>query len=117
MDVREDESGCDIVWESSEISQTTVPKLSTATGLIYVYTKLPDAPGGVDAYYFTAIDFETGRTAYSVLTGTGMRYDNHWAAITLSPDGTAYVGVLNGLIRVRDRETALSATPAPHTTF
>lgn len=117
LDIREDESGCDVVWESDEISQTTVPKLSTATGLIYVYTKLPDAPGGVDAYYFTAIDFETGRTAYSVLTGTGMRYDNHWAAITLSPDGTAYVGVLNGLIRVRDRETALSATPAPHTTF
>ncbi len=114
VDIREDESGCDITWESSEISQTTVPKLSTATGLIYLYTKLPDAPGGVDAYYFTAIDFETGRTAYSVLTGTGMRYDNHWAAITLSADGTAYVGVLNGLIRVRDRETALSArTPTP----
>jgi hypothetical protein len=102
IDVRPDESGCDIVWESPEISQTTVPKLSTATGLIYVYTKLPNAPRRTDAYYFTAIDFETGRTVYRVLTGTGVRYDNNWAAISLAPDGTAYVGVLNGIIRVRD---------------
>ena len=104
VDVRADESGCDTIWESNEISQTTVPKLSTANGLIYVYTKMANAPEGTDAYYFTAIDFETGRTAYRVLTGTGVRYDNNWAAISLAPDGTAYVGVLNGLVRVRDRE-------------
>ncbi len=103
LDIRDDESGCDVVWESREISQTTVPKLSAAAGLVYLYTKLPNAPGRVDAYYFTAIDFDTGRTVYRVLTGTGLRYDNHWAAITLAPDGTAYVGVLNGLVRVRDR--------------
>lgn len=104
IDVREDESDCDVVWESNEISQTTVPKLSTANGLIYLYTKLPNAPKQTDAYYFTAIDFETGRTAYRVLTGTGVRYDNNWAAISLAPNGTAYIGVLNGLIRVRDSE-------------
>jgi hypothetical protein len=103
IDVRPDESGCDVVWESKEISQTTVPKLSTATGLIYLYTKLSNAPGGADAYYFTALDFKTGKTVFRVLAGTGVRYDNNWAAISLAPDGTAYVGVLNGLIRVRDR--------------
>lgn len=102
VDVRPDESGCDVVWESREISQTTVPRLSTATGLVYLYTKLPNAPQGADAYYFTAIDFATGRTAYRVRTGTGVRYDNNWAAIALAPDGTAFVGVLNGVIRVRD---------------
>lgn len=104
IDVREDESGCDLIWESKEISQTAVPKLSTATGLVYLYTKLKDPPDGIDAYYFTAIDFETGRTAYRVLTGTGVRYDNNWASISLAPDGTAFVGVLNGLIRVRDQK-------------
>lgn len=103
IDIREDESGCDLVWESREIAQTAVPKLSAATGLIYVYTKRPDA-SGIDAYYFTAIDFETGLTRYRVLTGTGVRYDNNWAAISLGPDGSAYVGVLNGLVRVRDSE-------------
>lgn len=103
IDVRPDASGCDVVWESNEISQTAVPKLSVATGLIYLYTKLPSAPEGTDAYYFTAVDFKTGRTAFRVLAGTGIRYDNNWAAISLSPDGAAYVGVLNGLIRVRDQ--------------
>ncbi len=109
IDVREDESGCDIVWESKEISQTTVPKLSTATGLIYTYTKLKDAPDGIDAYYLTAIDFETGQTRFRILTGTGVRFDNNWAAITLGPDGSAYVGVLNGIIRVRDRGLGATA--------
>jgi hypothetical protein len=104
IDVREDESGCDLVWESKEVAQTSVPKLSIATGLIYLYTKLKDSPEGIDAYYFTAVDFESGRTVYRVLTGTGMRYDNNWASISLAPDGTAYVGVLNGLVRVRDRQ-------------
>jgi hypothetical protein len=116
IDVRSDESGCDVVWESQEISQTTVPKLSTETGLVYLYTKLPDAPNGGDAYYFTALDFRSGRTVYQVLTGTGVRYDNNWAAISIAPDGTAFVGVLNGLIRVRDGapviEEPLPATPA-----
>jgi hypothetical protein len=102
IDVREDGSGCDVVWESHEISQTTVPKLSTDSGLVYLYTKLPDAPQGADAYYFTAIDFNDGRTVFRVLTGTGLRYDNNWAAVALAPDGTAFVGVLNGLVRVRD---------------
>jgi hypothetical protein len=104
VDVREDESGCDIVWESNVISQTTVPKLSTSTGLVYVYAKQPDSTDGSDAYYFTAIDFLTGETRFRVLTGTGVRYDNHWAAISLAPDGTAFVGVLNGLLRIRDRD-------------
>jgi hypothetical protein len=112
VDVRNDESGCDIVWESQEISQTTVPKLSTATGLVYLYTKLPDAPAQADAYYFTAIDFTTGRTVYRVLTGTGVRYDNNWAAISLAPDGSAFVGVLNGLIRVRDRQAPYAGNPS-----
>jgi hypothetical protein len=104
IDLRADESGCDVVWQSSEISQTTVPKLSTSNGLIYLYTKRPNAPRNGDAYYFTAIDFATGRTVFRVLTGTGVRYDNNWAAISLAPDGSAYVGVLNGLLRVRDSD-------------
>jgi len=39
---------------------------------------------------------------FRIPTGTGVRFDNNWAAIALAPDGAAYVGVLNGLVRVRD---------------
>ena len=34
--------------------------------------------------------FRTGETVYGVLTGTGLGYDNHWAPVTIGPDGTAY---------------------------
>ncbi len=105
IDIRPDGT-CFQVWQSREISQTTVPKLSIANGLIYLYTKDPDMPRGLDAYYFTAIDFRSGRTIYKFLTGTGVLYDNCWAPITLGPDGTAYMGTVNGLVALRDSSRA-----------
>ncbi|MEV3988303.1 hypothetical protein AB0J57_05290 [Streptomyces sp. NPDC049837] len=101
VDVRADGSGCDTVWESPVRSPSTVPKLSTANGLLYLYGKDPH-PLGIDAWYLTALDFHTGEERWRRLTGTGALYDNNWAPITLGPDGTAYVGVFNGLVAVRD---------------
>ncbi|MEU8758736.1 hypothetical protein [Streptomyces sp. NPDC048659] len=101
VDVRPDGSGCDTVWESDVRSPSTVPKLSTANGLLYFYEKRPNVLG-IDAWYLTAVDFRTGKRAWSRLTGTGPAYDNNWAPITIGPDGTAYVGVFNGIVAVRD---------------
>ena len=103
VDIEENGQGCHVVWESPEISQTTVPKLSLGNGLVYLYTKLPNAPWWIDAYYLTAVDFRTGATVYRARTGVGLGYDNHWAPVTIGPDGTAYVGTIRGLIAVRDR--------------
>lgn len=102
IDVRPDGSGCDTVWESDVRSPSTVPKLSTANGLLYFYEKQPHALG-IDAWYLTAVDFRTGKRVWKRLTGTGLLYDNNWAPITIGPDGTAYVGVFNGIVAVRDR--------------
>jgi hypothetical protein len=93
---------CSTVWTSNETAPTTVPKASLAAGLVYVYAKPPRADG-VDAWYFTAIDFRTGATVYRRLTGTGYLYNNHYAPVSISPDGAAYVGALGGLIRIADR--------------
>ncbi|WP_370416245.1 hypothetical protein [Streptomyces fradiae] len=101
VDVRPDGSGCDTVWESDVRSPSTVPKLSTANGLLYFYEKRPH-PLGIDAWYLTAVDFRTGARAWSRLTGTGPAYDNNWAPITIGPDGTAYAGVFNGIVAVHD---------------
>ncbi|MFB7426521.1 hypothetical protein [Streptomyces hydrogenans] len=101
IDVRADGSGCDVVWESDVRSPSTVPKLSTANGLLYFYEKRPSNLG-IDAWYLTAVDFRTGGRVFSRFTGTGLAYDNNWAPITLGPDGTAYVGVFNGIVAVRD---------------
>jgi outer membrane protein assembly factor BamB len=112
IDIAPDGRSCQQLWENREISQTVVAKLSLANGLVYLYTKEPSAPWWTDAYYLTAVDLETGTTVFRILTGTGVGYDNHWAPITLGPDGTAYVGTLRGLVAVRDRQPQRS-TPTP----
>ncbi|GGX13414.1 hypothetical protein [Streptomyces chryseus] len=103
IDVRENGSGCDTVWESDVRSPSTVPKLSTANGLLYFYAKEPNRLG-IDAWYLTAVDFRTGKIRWRQLTGTGPAYDNNWAPLTIGPDGTAYAGVFNGIVAVRDRD-------------
>lgn len=101
VDLRADESGCDVVWTSHERSPSFVPKLSAQSGLVYYYTFEPQA-GGEVAWYLTALDFASGATVYKVRTGAGRAYDNNWAAMSLGPDGTAYIGVFRGLVAVRD---------------
>ena len=106
VDLDADGTGCHSVWRSQEIAPTVVPKLSAANGIVYTYTKDPQ-PDDQDAWYLTALDFRTGRTLFKRLGGEGLGHNNNYAPITLGPDGTAYVGVLGGLIGLRD------ATPPP----
>ena len=88
---------CRTVWTSDERAPSVVPKLSLANGLVYTYTK-PQRPDGIDAWYLTALDFRSGRTVYRQLAGTGFGYNNNYAPVSIAPDGTAYVGVLGGLV-------------------
>lgn len=105
IDVNAERTDCQLVWENTvENGMAPVPKLSIANGLIYTHTKTVGiAP--IDAWYFTAIDFRTGETVYKTLTGTGMLHDNNGGPVTLGPDGTAYMSVLNGIIRISDSDT------------
>jgi len=96
-----DDDGCHVAWESDEIAPTSVAKASLGNGLLYAYTK-PARKDLVDAWYLTAIDIRTGETVWSRLTGTGLTFNNHYAAIYLGPDGAAYVATLTGLVRVTD---------------
>lgn len=102
VDVKPGGKGCETAWTSAERSPSTVPKVSVPAGLLYLYTKEPRRDL-LDAWYLTAVDVHTGRTVYKVLTGMGKWFDNNWAPITIGPDGTAYVGVIGGLVAVRDR--------------
>ncbi len=93
---------CSKVWTNNEVSvPSVVSKLSVGNGLIYTYTK-PAGPGTTDPWYLTTLDFRTGKVVNSVLTGTGELYNNHYAPIYLGPDGSAFVGVLGGIVKVRD---------------
>lgn len=100
VDVDHDGRGCELVWESEVRAPSVVPKLSLRTGLVYTYTK----PAGATSapWYLTALDYRTGRIAFEIQAGRGYNHNNHYAPVTLGPDGSAYVGALAGLIRVAD---------------
>jgi hypothetical protein len=100
VDIRRGGRGCRTVWKSAEISPSTVPKLSLANGLIYIYTKPKGTP---DAWYLTAVDFHTGKTVWRRLMGTGVLFNVHYAGITISPSGVLYAGVLGGTAALTDR--------------
>jgi hypothetical protein len=94
-----EKDGCHVAWTNDSIAPSSVAKASLGNGLLYAYTKPKN--GQLDPWYFTAIDIRTGKTAWSRLTGTGIQWNNHYAAIYLGPDGTAYIATLAGLVRIK----------------
>jgi hypothetical protein len=90
VDVNAKGTGCKVVWTSNERAPSVIPKASLKTGLLYTFTNQPST-GANDPWYWTAIDFRTGKTVYSVLAGNGNQWNNHYAGINLGPDGTAYL--------------------------
>jgi hypothetical protein len=101
VDINRAGAGCSAVWHSDERAPSAVPKLSLANGLVYAYTK-PPRSDGVDAWYLTALSFRSGKTVYERLAGTGLGFNSNYAPVSVGPDGTAYVGVLGGLVLLRD---------------
>jgi hypothetical protein len=99
VDLDRDGRGCRLKWHSDVQAPSVVPKLSLANGLVYTYTIEPQ---GGDAWYLTALDFRSGRRVFSAFAGSGLGFNNNYAPVTLGPDGTAYVGVLGGLVSFRD---------------
>ena len=107
VDVREDRSGCDTVWESNLRSQS-LPRLSTATGLVYIYTfKLPFEGARTGGWYMTALDYKTGEELWDRLIGPGSggitdKYSSVTAPVVLGPNGAAYVGIRTGIVMAKD---------------
>ncbi|MBA2505172.1 MAG: hypothetical protein H0V29_04410 [Thermoleophilaceae bacterium] len=104
---------CSRVWRSEETSPTVVPKASIQGGIVYTYTK--DARSdGADAWYLTALDFRTGKTIYKRLGGEGLGHNNNYAPITIGPNGEVYLGVLGGMLLLRDKTPpTLGGQPSP----
>lgn len=98
--VRGDRSGCDLVW-SNPTSIGNSAQLSTSTGLIYGWAADPNEPA-LDAYYFTANDWETGDEVYRIYAGNDVAFNPANGQPHLHPNGAAYVGALQGIIRISD---------------
>jgi hypothetical protein len=100
VDINRNGRGCHRVWtNTTDSAPTVVSKLSVANGLIYTYTK---GSGSSDPWYWTTLDFRTGRAVYRQLAGTGLGYNNNYAGIAISRSGREYLGTLGGIISLRD---------------
>ena len=108
VDVNQTRDGCDTVWESQLLSQS-LPRLSTATGLLYFYTfALPYPEAKTGGWYLTALDFNTGEKLFDRLIGKGSggitdTLSSVTAPVVLGPNGAAYVGVRTGVIYAKDQ--------------
>jgi hypothetical protein len=91
---------------------SSVSKASAQAGLVYVYEHpsadevqyvgdRPSQSSAADPWYLTALDIHSGKRVWLQLTGYGLGYNNNYAPITIAPGGTAYIGVLGGLVSVR----------------
>jgi hypothetical protein len=102
VDINPKGRGCTKVWTNTTArAPSVVPKLSAKTGLIYTYTRPPD-PSGAQGYYWTAIDFRSGQTVWNRFAGAGLLFNNNYAGLALGPNGNAYLGVIGGMIALRD---------------
>jgi hypothetical protein len=110
IDVREDRSGCDVVWYNDEMISQSLPRLSTATGLLYFYTFKKQEPDDFfGGWYLTAVDFDTGGEIWDRLIspGAGTIIDplsSVTAPVVLGPNGAAYVGIRTGIVMAKDQQ-------------
>jgi hypothetical protein len=102
IDVRRGGRGCRKVWTNRTVrAPSVVPKLSTATQLVYTYTQTI-GPGDSRTWSWVAISARSGRTVFTKPAGTGLLANNNYAGIALGPDGTAYLGTIGGIRALRD---------------
>lgn len=102
IDIRADESGCDVVWTSRLVSPSVVPKLASESGIVWL-TTFTGAGGGEQDWALAGLDFRTGREVVRVPTGRGANWNNNWGAIAIARDGTLYQAGGGGLIQLRAR--------------
>jgi hypothetical protein len=60
-------------------------------------------PYGLDVYYWTALDFRTGKVVWQKMAGTGVLFDSFYpAGGDIGPNGVLYYGAYGGLVTLRD---------------
>ncbi len=108
IDIKPGGTGCRIAWRNTTVrAPSVVPKGDSANGLLYLFENVRD-PSGADPWYWTAVDYRTGKVAWKKLAGHGGLYNNHYAGIAVGKNpktgkSTLYVGGVGGVMALRDR--------------
>jgi hypothetical protein len=109
IDIAANGAGCRIVWRNNTVrTPSAVAKGDTASGLIYTYEKLKD-PGqpGAGVWYWTALDYRTGKVLWRRVSGHGGLYNNHYSGIAVARNPrtaktSLYLGGIGGIMSLRD---------------
>ena len=67
-----------------------------------LHLRAAGGPGGPRATTGPRSTARNGKTAWSQYAGSGLNYNNNYAGLALGPDGTAYLGVVGGMVALRD---------------
>ncbi len=108
VDIKPAGAGCVKRWTNTTVrAPSVVPKGDAANGLIYTFENVKDS-SGADPWYWSALDYRTGKSVWKRLAGAGGLFNNHYAGIALGRNprtgkSTAYVGGIGGVMAVRDR--------------
>ena len=98
---------CTLNWTNPTIRMTTLPVLSTATGLLYGHVQDYDlAVNGEYVWYIVAWDWGTGKEVWRRKTGAGGGWNDGYKNIILRGNGngvgTMYQIVRGGVVMARD---------------
>lgn len=104
-------------------AKTATPKMSTNTGVIYVYNRQEESDDGHYDWQLTALDYETGRKVFYIRPefekgefkdnifflmksfSLGLKnydqkvFNNIWATYTFGPNNSIYIGAYRGFLK------------------
>jgi hypothetical protein len=111
-------------WPAEHVdAKTATPKMSTETGVIYVYNRQEDSDDDHHDWQLTAIDYETGRKVFYLRPefekgefgdnifflmksfSLGLKnydqkvFNNIWATYTFGPNNSIYIGAYRGFLK------------------
>lgn len=107
VDINTAGTGCKVVWRNTTVAApSVVSKGNSANGLIYTFENVKD-PSGADPWYWSALDYRTGKVAWKRLAGWGGLYNNHYAGIAIGRNPTTrkptlYLGGVGGVMALQD---------------
>ena len=75
---------------------TSVPLLSTKTGLLYGYEQR-EVEGGVYEWFVSGREWDTGEVIWEAVMGRGGSFNDGWMAMGIGPDERIYQGIFGGV--------------------
>ena len=100
--VREDRSGCDLVWRNEEMEADS-SQLAVNSGVLYGYGT-DRSVENEDVFYLYAIEWDTGDEIFRAYAGNGFPFDTVTGQPHVHPEGRIFLSGSTGIIQLHDVE-------------